>query len=220
MTKTLAILLGGAFLATAAIAAQTAAQTPAASPKASPTPEFDNAAITRGAQAWADHCGRCHNFRSPDELDAELWDVSVTHMRVRGNLPGSVARDVKAFLMSNALAKQAYPAAAFSTDDTASASYAYLAPGDAARGKQVYEETCFACHGLDGKGVIEGVPDFTAKDGRLAKTDNLLLSHMINGFQSEGSPMPMPAFGGNPNLTEQDMADTLAYLRKEFQKKP
>lgn len=30
--------------------------------------------------------------------------------------------------------------------------------------------------------------------------------------------MAMPPMGGNPDSTEQDMADVLAYMRKEFQK--
>ncbi|MFZ5609851.1 MAG: c-type cytochrome [Pseudomonadota bacterium] len=90
--------------------------------------------------------------------------------------------------------------------------------GDPARGQQVYNETCVACHGENGKGAIDGVPDFTRKDGRLAKTDAVLLKNMTEGFQSEGSFMEMPAKGGNPDLTRQDMVDTLAYLRQAFGK--
>jgi hypothetical protein len=42
---------------------------------------------------------------------------------------------------------------------------------------------------------------------------------MINGFQSPGSPMAMPARGGNPDFTDQDMLDVLAYVRATYQKK-
>jgi hypothetical protein len=38
-------------------------------------------------------------------------------------------------------------------------------------GKVVYDETCVACHGPDGTGVLPGVPDFTSKSGPLAKSD-------------------------------------------------
>lgn len=218
MTKTIIALAGGALLATTSLAVQTMAQTPPETPAAAMPAPGDAATIARGAQAWADHCGRCHNIRSPSELNAELWDVSVTHMRVRANLPGSIARDIKAFLMSSAEANVTYtPRAAAGA---AAISYAYLKPGDPVRGKEVYSQTCIACHGADGKGAIEGLPDFTMANGRLTKPDDVLLTHMIHGYQSEGSLMAMPPLGGNPDFTEQDMADVLAYLRKEFQKKP
>ena len=61
----------------------------------------DPAQIARGAKAWAANCGRCHNIRAPNELTDEEWDVSVTHMRVRANIPGNVADDIKAFLKSS-----------------------------------------------------------------------------------------------------------------------
>ena len=61
----------------------------------------DPAQIARGAKAWADQCGRCHNLRSPNELTDEEWLVSTTHMRVRGNIPAAVIRDIQAFLISS-----------------------------------------------------------------------------------------------------------------------
>ena len=61
----------------------------------------DPAQIARGAKAWAEQCGRCHNIRSPSELTDEEWLVSTTHMRVRGNIPGNVIRDIQAFLRSS-----------------------------------------------------------------------------------------------------------------------
>lgn len=57
--------------------------------------------IARGAKAWAQQCGRCHNLRSPNELTDEEWLVSTTHMRVRGNIPAAVIRDIQAFLISS-----------------------------------------------------------------------------------------------------------------------
>ena len=61
----------------------------------------DPAQIARGAKAWASQCGRCHNIRPPKSLSDEEWSVSVTHMRVRANLPGTVARDIEAFLKAS-----------------------------------------------------------------------------------------------------------------------
>lgn len=61
----------------------------------------DQAQISRGAEAWANNCGRCHNVRDPKELEDYEWDVSVLHMRKVGNLPGEVARDIAAFLKAS-----------------------------------------------------------------------------------------------------------------------
>ncbi|MCH8278702.1 MAG: c-type cytochrome, partial [Proteobacteria bacterium] len=72
---------------------------------------------------------------------------------------------------------------------------------DAAAGKAVYSQTCVACHGVNGKGTIPGVTDFTAKDSPLRKSDVELVNNISEGFQSPGSFMAMPAKGGNPTLT-------------------
>ncbi len=61
-----------------------------------------------------------------------------------------------------------------------------------------------------------GVPNLTLVDGRLTKSDDTVLKNIVDGFQSEGSLMAMPPKGGNPDLTEQDIADVLAYMRKEY----
>lgn len=61
----------------------------------------DAAQVARGAQAWRDECARCHNLRSPSELNDEDWIVSTTHMRVRGNIPGDRVRDIQAFLRAS-----------------------------------------------------------------------------------------------------------------------
>lgn len=55
----------------------------------------------RGAQAWQQQCGRCHNLRSPNEKQDYEWDISVNHMRIIGNIPGQTAEDIKAFLKSS-----------------------------------------------------------------------------------------------------------------------
>lgn len=92
-------------------------------------------------------------------------------------------------------------------------------PGNAGNGKAVYGETCVFCHGKKGKGGIPGVPDLTRKKGPLAKTDAELFRNISDGFESPGSAMAMPARGGNPDLTESEIHDVVAYLREAFQKR-
>jgi len=83
-------------------------------------------------------------------------------------------------------------------------------------GKSVYEGTCIACHGPDGKGVLPGVPDFTSAQGPLSQSDEVLEKHVLEGFQKPGSPMAMPPKGGNPALTDEDVAAAIRYLRTRF----
>lgn len=49
--------------------------------------------------------------------------------------------------------------------------------------------------------------------GVLPLLDHLILSY---GFQGPGSPMAMPAKGGNTALTDADIGALLAYIRKQF----
>jgi mono/diheme cytochrome c family protein len=88
--------------------------------------------------------------------------------------------------------------------------------GDVDNGKAVYEGTCIFCHGENGKGEIPGTPDFTKASGPLSQDDATLIAHITDGFESPGSAMPMPAKGGNEELSDEDVADVLAYLRKAF----
>lgn len=88
------------------------------------------------------------------------------------------------------------------------------------RGQTVYNGTCIACHGGDGTGGLPGVPDLSGKTGPLSQDDAVLLRRMADGFQSPGSPMAMPAKGGNPTLTDADLSAVLKYMRNAFQQDP
>ena len=85
------------------------------------------------------------------------------------------------------------------------------------RGREVFDGTCVLCHGADGKGDLPGTPDFTKSGGVLSQDEDVLIDHITNGFESPGSVMPMPARGSNPDLTDQDIADVLAYLHEAFE---
>jgi cytochrome c5 len=86
-------------------------------------------------------------------------------------------------------------------------------------GKQIYEKTCVTCHGDDGKGKVPGAANFTDANGPLTQSDKVLMKHIINGYQSPGSPMAMPAKGGNAALTDADLQDALKYIRDTFEPK-
>ena len=88
--------------------------------------------------------------------------------------------------------------------------------GNVPNGEHIYNQNCVACHGANGKGTIPGAPDFTAKGGVLSSPDKLLVGRIMNGYQSPGSPMAMPAKGGNPSLSRKDILAVLAYMRQTF----
>jgi len=83
-------------------------------------------------------------------------------------------------------------------------------------GKDIYNQSCAACHGANGKGTIPGVPDFTAKDGVLSNPDKLLIDRAMNGYQGPESPMAMPPKGGNSSLSREDILAVIAYVRRAF----
>lgn len=83
-------------------------------------------------------------------------------------------------------------------------------------GKKIFDTTCVACHGKDGKGAIPGVPTLRGISGPLAKTDEELLRAILDGLKSPGTTLAMPPRGGNPKLTEDDARAVLRYLRTAF----
>jgi len=85
-----------------------------------------------------------------------------------------------------------------------------------ATGESIYHPSGPPCAGADGAGVLPGVPDLSGKDGPLAAADEVLLKRIAEGFQSPGSPLAMPPRGGNPKLSNEDLAAVLNYMRKEF----
>lgn len=89
-------------------------------------------------------------------------------------------------------------------------------PGDPKAGEAVYNGTCVACHGKDGRGILPGIPDLSETNGRLAKPDEDLIANITEGFESGTAPMAMPAKGGNPSLSDEDIVNVLGYMRKEF----
>jgi cytochrome c5 len=167
--------------------------------------------INRGAKAWANTCSRCHNMRQPNEFRDDLWDPTINHMRMRSGIPGNMARDILAFLQSSNFSPVKVTA---DTKSNAVSSISSSAGKKTAQsGKVVFDSTCIACHGANGKGTIPGVPELQS---RLSQTDGVLLQHIKDGFQSPGSVMVMPPRGGNPALTDSELSNVLMYMREQF----
>lgn len=163
--------------------------------------------FAQGAKSWANNCSRCHNMRDPSDLRDDQWTTTVFHMRVRAGLTGQQTRDILTFLQdsNNAVVAESVVLMADATGSTNSLS-----------GEAIYGQSCIACHGGNGKGTIPGAPDFTKKNGVLSQPDDVIMQHIIDGFQSPGSPMAMPPKGGNSALTEPDIRAVLEYVKQQF----
>lgn len=168
-------------------------------------PERGDAA--KGAQTWANNCSRCHNMRDPQDLRDDQWITSVSHMRVRAGLTGQQARDILTFLQDSNTRVSITPVKFGRKSATEAESLS---------GEAIYNQTCIACHGSDGKGKVPGAPDLTNADGPLSQPDEVLLRHITEGFKSPNSAMAMPPKGGNPSLTESDVQSVLKFMRARF----
>jgi disulfide bond formation protein DsbB len=89
--------------------------------------------------------------------------------------------------------------------------------GDPAAGETAFMSTCIACHGPDAKGITGLGKDLTTSEW-VAENDDAALVEFLKTGRPAGDPLnttgvDMPPRGGNPALTDEDLADIVAYLR-------
>jgi disulfide bond formation protein DsbB len=92
-----------------------------------------------------------------------------------------------------------------------------VAGGSAEAGKAHYDGTCVACHAADGAGV-DGLGKPLAGSEFIQGIDDAGLVEFIKVGRPTSDPanttgVDMPPKGGNPSLTDEDLADVVAYLR-------
>jgi len=98
--------------------------------------------------------------------------------------------------------------------------------GDASAGATVFQANCLPCHGPEGtQGVVNpgtedgSVPTLNPIDPALVSSDNETFAYNLDLFIQHGStpagPNPsiaMPAWGDSGALTQQQIADVIAYI--------
>ncbi len=98
--------------------------------------------------------------------------------------------------------------------------------GDATAGAVIFKDKCVECHGEEGKGGVanpgsdEGtVPELNPIDPGLVSADAKTFATNIDLFIEHGSSMEgdnpaksMTAFGDEKKLTDQQIADVIAYV--------
>jgi len=102
------------------------------------------------------------------------------------------------------------------SDTTASAASTF-APGDTDNGQTLYGGTCMVCHGQAGEGVEGLGKPWVGSDFINSRTDAEMLAFLIEGRASDHpentTGIAMMPRGGNPNLTDGDLLDLVAYMR-------
>ena len=88
---------------------------------------------------------------------------------------------------------------------------------DAAMGEELFNETCVSCHGEAGVG-IDGLGKPMPGSPFIAGLSDDELATFIKVGRSTSDPdnttgVDMPAKGGNPSLSDEDIAHIVAYIR-------
>jgi len=78
-------------------------------------------------------------------------------------------------------------------------------------GRDLFQTTCVACHGADAKGVTGLGRDLTISDFVALHSDSELLAFLATGRPA--ALPPMPARGGNEDLSDSDLGALVTYLR-------
>ena len=94
---------------------------------------------------------------------------------------------------------------------------AAMSEGDAAAGEGKFQSTCAACHGPDAKGLPNLGKDMTISEFIGGSSDAELLAFVKTGRPisdpANTTGVDMPPKGGNPALSDQDLADIIAFIR-------
>ena len=92
------------------------------------------------------------------------------------------------------------------------------APEQLAAGEKVYTNTCAACHMVDGSGVSNIQPALDG-DAVVAGDPNMLIRVVLEG-PAKVLPADRPVFSNTMppfyQLSDQDLADVLTYIRQEY----
>lgn len=87
-----------------------------------------------------------------------------------------------------------------------------LPVAEATHGRELFASACKACHGPEGKG-IEGLgKDLTVSDF-VALQDDAQLQHFLSVGRPDARPVGMPPRAGRTDLTDQDLAHLVTWVR-------
>ena len=93
--------------------------------------------------------------------------------------------------------------------------------GGAANGGKIFATACVACHGPEGKGVTALGKDLTTSEWVAQQSVEQLVEFIKRGRDAgdalNTTGIAMPPKGGNPAMSEQEVADIVAFVRSIHQ---
>jgi cytochrome c oxidase cbb3-type subunit 3/ubiquinol-cytochrome c reductase cytochrome c subunit len=184
---------------------------------------------------YAQNCAACHGVKGQNGAAISLANpvyiasAGVVNIRrvtaegVRGTAMPPFARSSGGMLTDQQIAVLTHGIASTWSDPAALAGqtppvYANSIPGDAARGRQVFNALCARCHGADamgGKAVNGAITGSLVDPAYLALiSDQALRSIIIAGQPEQGMPDWRHHLNGPAArpMTEQEIADVVAWL--------
>ncbi len=93
-----------------------------------------------------------------------------------------------------------------------------VSAGNPENGRRLYSTSCATCHGQNGQGIPGLGKDLTSSEFVQSRSDAEMVDFLREGRRANHpentTGIDMPPRGGNPSLTDQDLADITAYLRQ------
>lgn len=85
-------------------------------------------------------------------------------------------------------------------------------------GARLYRQNCALCHGARGEGKPSMGAALQGNEFVQSKSDDELVQFLIEGRPADhplnDKGIAMPSKGGNPRLTDEDLAQIVAYMRE------
>jgi len=153
----------------------------------------DPSLVAKGAKAYSENCGRCHNARPAEEYSKKEWSVVIPHMRAKAHMTGKEALAVEAFLASTLTA-----------DVRSSADHENSDAPKRTGSELVAQFGCQGCHQIKGEGGKLG----PTLDGIVsAKGEAYILKKLADPkFNNAASAMPKYP------MNKMDMKAIVGYL--------
>ena len=90
-------------------------------------------------------------------------------------------------------------------------------PISADRGEEIFMGLCSACHGPEGTGILGLGKDLTTSEFVGEMSDSEFVDFIIEGrpatHEDNTTGVDMPPRGGNPDLSDDDLASIVAFVR-------